>query len=107
MPDRKQGDKDQDPNGQDRNGKNPNGQGPKGKRPIDHTHDASRPVKNRMNAAQGPEFDDSFPPSYRFKPHDTELLVHYLRRKRMNEPLPPNRIKEVHLYKFNPDTLSG
>ncbi|KAL9442445.1 hypothetical protein AB3S75_020870 [Citrus x aurantiifolia] len=106
MPDQQQGYKDQDPNGQDRNGKNPNGQGPKGKRPIHHTRDASPPVRNRMNAAQGSEFDDNFPPGYRFKPHDIELLVQYLRRKRMNEPLPPNRIKEVHLYKFNPDTLS-
>lgn len=103
MADQHQGDKDQD-----HNGENPNGQAPKEKRLIDHTHDASPPVQNRMNiAAQGPEFDDNFPPGYRFKPHDIELLVHYLRRKRTNEPLPPNRIKEVHLYKFNPETLSS
>ncbi|KAK9210459.1 hypothetical protein WN944_002829 [Citrus x changshan-huyou] len=91
MPDRKQGDKDQDPNGQERNGKNPNGQGPKGKRPIDHTHDASRPVKNRMNAAQGPEFDDSFPPE-KYKPFgENEWYFFTPRERKYKNGTRPNR----------------
>ncbi|KAJ9166498.1 hypothetical protein P3X46_021245 [Hevea brasiliensis] len=50
---------------------------------------------------------DSFPAGYRFKPYDEELVVHYLKKKIMNKPLPPNRIKEVELYKYNPDTLAA
>ncbi|KAJ9141408.1 hypothetical protein P3X46_031947 [Hevea brasiliensis] len=50
---------------------------------------------------------DSFPAGYRFKPYDEELVVHYLKKKIMNEPLPPNRIKEVELYKYNPETLAA
>lgn len=52
-------------------------------------------------------FDDEFPPGYRFKPYDPELVVCYLQKKVKNEPLPQNRIKEVELYKFNPETLTG
>ncbi|KAF2309424.1 hypothetical protein GH714_002201 [Hevea brasiliensis] len=50
---------------------------------------------------------DSFPAGYRFKPYDEELVVHYLKKKIINEPLPPNRIKEVELYKYNPETLAA
>ncbi|KAF2299758.1 hypothetical protein GH714_003170 [Hevea brasiliensis] len=39
--------------------------------------------------------------------YDEELVVHYLKKKIMNEPLPPNRIKEVELYKYNPETLTA
>ncbi|KAF2309407.1 hypothetical protein GH714_002015 [Hevea brasiliensis] len=42
-----------------------------------------------------------------FKPYDEELVVHYLKKKIINEPLPPNRIKEVELYKYNPETLAA
>lgn len=50
---------------------------------------------------------DSIPPGYRFKPLDGELVAIYLRKKIANEPLPPNKIHDVELYRFNPDTLSG
>ncbi|KAF2299761.1 hypothetical protein GH714_003185 [Hevea brasiliensis] len=50
---------------------------------------------------------DSFPAGYRFKPCNEELVVHYLKIKIMNEPLPLNRIKEVELYKYNPKTFAG
>ncbi|ONI27464.1 hypothetical protein PRUPE_1G088700 [Prunus persica] len=49
---------------------------------------------------------DSIPPGYRFKPLDGELVAIYLRKKIANEPLPPNKIHDVELYRFNPDTLS-
>ncbi|XP_044464401.1 NAC domain-containing protein 67-like [Mangifera indica] len=49
---------------------------------------------------------DFFPPGYRFKPSDEELVVHYLRKKILNESLPPNRIEEVELYKRNPQDLA-
>ncbi|XP_021300665.1 NAC transcription factor 29-like [Herrania umbratica] len=51
------------------------------------------------------KFFKSFPPGYRFKPRDEELVVHYLKNKLFNKPLPPNRIKEVQLYKYNPEIL--
>ncbi|XP_065851248.1 NAC domain-containing protein 1-like [Euphorbia lathyris] len=53
------------------------------------------------------EYFNSFPPGYRFKPHDEELVVYYLKKKIFNEDLPRNRIKEVELYKYNPETLAA
>ncbi|WCJ24242.1 NAC domain containing protein 32 [Euphorbia peplus] len=53
------------------------------------------------------DYFNSFPPGYRFKPHDEELVVYYLKRKIYNQSLPRNRIKEVELYKYNPDTLAA
>ncbi|CAN4119850.1 unnamed protein product [Withania somnifera] len=52
--------------------------------------------------------DDNFvfPPGYRFCPHDEELIIHYLKKKVMNEPLPHEKIKEVNLYKHSPQELS-
>lgn len=52
-------------------------------------------------------FFSTIPPGYRFKPFDTELVVYYLKRKIANQTLPPNRIREVELYNFSPDTLAG
>ncbi|OIS96165.1 PREDICTED: NAC transcription factor 29-like [Nicotiana attenuata] len=52
--------------------------------------------------------DDSFvfPPGYRFCPHDEELIIHYLKKRVMNERLPHDKIKEVNLYKYSPQELS-
>ncbi|PIA63124.1 hypothetical protein AQUCO_00200864v1 [Aquilegia coerulea] len=47
----------------------------------------------------------SFPPGYRFAPGDDELLEHYLMNKIGNRKLPINRIKDVNIYKFNPQDL--
>ncbi|XP_060216441.1 NAC domain-containing protein 72-like [Lycium barbarum] len=47
-----------------------------------------------------------FPPGYRFCPHDEELIIHYLKKKVMNDPLPHDKIKEVNLYKHSPQELS-
>ncbi|XWS74900.1 hypothetical protein CRYUN_Cryun01aG0038100 [Craigia yunnanensis] len=49
----------------------------------------------------------SLPTGYRFKPRDDELIDYYLKRKVYNKPLPPNRIREVKLYNYNPETLTG
>lgn len=46
-------------------------------------------------------------PGFRFNPLDYELIVYYLKRKVRNEPLPHNKIREVELYKSNPDALTG
>ncbi|WRX35122.1 NAC domain - like 10 [Theobroma cacao] len=54
----------------------------------------------------GDEYLDSFPPGYRFCPLDEELVLHYLKKKVKNEPLPHNRIVEVNLYHHNPETLA-
>ncbi|XP_042519811.1 NAC domain-containing protein 1-like [Macadamia integrifolia] len=49
---------------------------------------------------------NSFPPGFRFCPTDEELIVHYLKKRIMNQPLPINRIREVDLYRHNPDDLA-
>ncbi|KAE8705723.1 ONAC010 protein [Hibiscus syriacus] len=49
---------------------------------------------------------DSFPPGFRFCPLDEELVLHYLKNKVMDLPLPPNRITEVNLYSYNPEKLA-
>ncbi|KAF2293391.1 hypothetical protein GH714_001186 [Hevea brasiliensis] len=40
------------------------------------------------------DYFNSFPPGYRFRPLDGELVVHYLKNKIANQPLPPNKIME-------------
>ncbi|KAF2299759.1 hypothetical protein GH714_003172 [Hevea brasiliensis] len=70
---------------------------------YDYDHHYHHGASNYLEDA----YLDSFPPGYRFKPYDEELVVHYLKKKIMNEPLPPNRIKEVELYKYNPETLAA
>ncbi|XP_044464403.1 NAC domain-containing protein 67-like [Mangifera indica] len=62
--------------------------------------------KEEKQISDGNAFFDLFPPGYRFKPSDDELVVHYLRKKILNEPLPPNRMVEVELYKRNPQDLA-
>ncbi|KAF2300267.1 hypothetical protein GH714_011240 [Hevea brasiliensis] len=52
------------------------------------------------------DYFNSFPPGYRFRPLDGELVVHYLRNKIANQPLPPNKIMEVKLYEYNPEKLA-
>ncbi|KAI4323468.1 hypothetical protein L6164_023070 [Bauhinia variegata] len=48
----------------------------------------------------------SFPAGIRFMPTDAELIIYYLGKRILNEPLPPNQIVEVVLYKFHPQELS-
>ncbi|CAK7331106.1 unnamed protein product [Dovyalis caffra] len=48
----------------------------------------------------------SFPPGYRFCPHDDELVLHYLSKKVRGLPLPRNRIFEVTLYQHDPEFLA-
>lgn len=50
---------------------------------------------------------DSFPAGYRFCPFDSELIIYYLKKKIMNERLPPNKINDVNLYQYNPHDLAG
>ncbi|XP_042519857.1 NAC transcription factor NAM-B2-like [Macadamia integrifolia] len=49
---------------------------------------------------------NSFPPGFRFCPTNDELIIHYLKKRIMNQPLPINRIREVELYKHSPDDLA-
>ncbi|XWS07696.1 hypothetical protein CRYUN_Cryun41cG0012100 [Craigia yunnanensis] len=69
----------------------------------------AKPVKLPM-VSRSKEEDEAYlkslPTGYRFKPNDVELVDYYLKRKVYNEPLPPNRIWDVQLYKYNPDTLT-
>ncbi|EOY17972.1 NAC domain protein, putative [Theobroma cacao] len=81
---------------------NPNGQGDQG----DQGFVLPRYTPNGLVITNEKEFLDTLPPGYRFKPRDEELVVHYLRKKAHNKPLPPNIIKEVELYKHSPDELT-
>ncbi|CDP14613.1 unnamed protein product [Coffea canephora] len=49
---------------------------------------------------------DSFPPGYRFCPWDSELIVDYLKKKILEEPLPRNQIRDVNVYLHSPDILT-
>lgn len=46
-------------------------------------------------------------PGYRFNPFDHELIVHYLLKKVNKQRLPHNKIKEVELYKYNPEEITS
>ncbi|KAL3834324.1 hypothetical protein ACJIZ3_009060 [Penstemon smallii] len=52
------------------------------------------------------EYVEVFPPGYHFNPTDDELIVHYLKKKTMNEPIPYSKISEVNIYQYNPQQLS-
>ncbi|KAL3850132.1 hypothetical protein ACJIZ3_012014 [Penstemon smallii] len=47
-----------------------------------------------------------FPPGYHFIPTDEELIIHYLKKRVMNEPIPYSNIREINLYKYNPQELT-
>ncbi|KAL0345929.1 UNVERIFIED_CONTAM: NAC domain-containing protein 68 [Sesamum radiatum] len=49
----------------------------------------------------------NLPIGYRFLPTDDELIVHYLKRKVYNQPLPYNNIPTFNLYEFAPENLCG
>lgn len=57
---------------------------------------------SRINA-----YLQSFPPGFRFKPTEEELIMHYLLRKIKNEDLYPSQIHDVDIYKESPFYLSG
>ncbi|KAK2967810.1 hypothetical protein RJ640_027704 [Escallonia rubra] len=65
-----------------------------------------RPPSGFDDYATSDEYLDSFPPGYRFCPFDEELVVHYLKKKVLNEVLPHNKIREVNLYHHNPEQLT-
>ncbi|KAK4441178.1 NAC domain-containing protein 86 [Sesamum alatum] len=64
-----------------------------------------------MNAAldlvqEDPSMMNNYlPPGYRFLPTDDELIVHYLKRKLNNQPMPYNNIPTLNLYEFRPEDL--
>lgn len=49
----------------------------------------------------------SLPPGYQFMPSDVELILYYLKRKILNQELPINRIHDVNIYQYHPQTLTG
>ncbi|KAK9290381.1 hypothetical protein L1049_008550 [Liquidambar formosana] len=53
-----------------------------------------------------PEISIALMPGYKFFPSDEELIVHFLKKKVSDEPVPINRIRNVNLYLFNPQQLS-
>ncbi|XP_040361836.1 uncharacterized protein LOC121049231 [Rosa chinensis] len=75
---------------------------------VDQFSDVEEELNNFNNnqKRQQDAFLNSFPPGYRFNPRDDELVRYYLQKKIMDEPLPPNKIMEVNLYRHNPETLA-
>lgn len=65
------------------------------------------PSRAQLGVNPGLVQGDQYPPGYRFKPKDQELISCYLLCKIRNRPLPRNGIHEVTLYKYNPETLAG
>ncbi|KAJ6870594.1 hypothetical protein NC652_036288 [Populus alba x Populus x berolinensis] len=64
---------------------------------------------SRVNVGDGNYIDPYFrgmEPGIRFFPLDQELVVEYLMKKIRNEPLPKNRIHEVNIYEYHPQTLA-
>ncbi|KAF9616841.1 hypothetical protein IFM89_032691 [Coptis chinensis] len=77
-----------------------------GKTTSSPTTESSEVVEvNSIDANE--EFLQSFPPGYRFAPRDDELIEHYLMNKLSNlNLLPINNIKDVNIYKHNPQDLT-
>ncbi|XP_054797608.1 NAC transcription factor 29-like [Prosopis cineraria] len=57
------------------------------------------------NYSKHDDYFNSFPPGYRFHPTEEELIIFYLMKKIMNEPLPPNQMLEVDVYQHDPQIL--
>jgi len=67
-----------------------------------------RPPPQRFaNYDDSDRYFNSFPPGYRFRPYDHELVLHYLDKKVKGLPLPMNRIINADLYQFDPEDLAG
>ncbi|KAM7279032.1 hypothetical protein ACFE04_006166 [Oxalis oulophora] len=62
---------------------------------------------SRLPLANNIDYFKSFPPGYRFRPTDEELINEYLRKKIKNIPMAPHRIMDVVLYSHNPYDLAG
>ncbi|KAK6936031.1 NAC domain [Dillenia turbinata] len=43
-----------------------------------------------------------FPPGFRFRPSDQELIIHYLLKKANSHPIPAPVVTDIDLYKYNP-----
>lgn len=68
---------------------------------------AAPPPPRFANDRDDDHYFNSFPPGYRFCPHDHELVLHYLTNKVKGLPLPRNKIVDVVLYQYDPEYLAG
>jgi len=76
--------------------------------PSTFTLAAAAPPRPRFaNDRDDDHYFNSFPPGYRFCPHDHELVLHYLTNKVKGLPLPRNKIVDVILYQYDPEYLAG
>ncbi|KAJ6984704.1 NAC domain-containing protein 102-like [Populus alba x Populus x berolinensis] len=66
---------------------------------------AAAPPPRFANDLDDDHYFNSFPPGYRFCPHDHELVLHYLTNKVKGLPLPRNKIVDVVLYQYDPEYL--
>nr|TKR91639.1 hypothetical protein D5086_0000220840 [Populus alba] len=64
---------------------------------------AAAPPPRFANDLDDDHYFNSFPPGYRFCPHDHELVLHYLTNKVKGLPLPRNKIVDVVLYQYDPE----
>ncbi|KAI5576417.1 hypothetical protein BDE02_09G044200 [Populus trichocarpa] len=75
--------------------------------PSTFTLAAAAPPRPRFaNDRDDDHYFNSFPPGYRFCPHDHELVIHYLTNKVKGLPLPRNKIVDVILYQYDPEYLA-
>ena len=82
--------------------------------PPQHSQVANRrkgsTSSSRIYPRIGPDdlgYLDSFPAGYRFCPSDEELVIHYLEKKVHDQKLPPCKILDVDIYKYNPEFLAS
>ncbi|KAK6934949.1 NAC domain [Dillenia turbinata] len=64
------------------------------------------PTPEGPQSAYSLSYFEAFPPGYRFKPSDQELIQYYLQNKVDGRPLPPNKIIEEDIYLASPEYLS-
>ncbi|KAJ6692003.1 putative proteinC TRANSCRIPTION FACTOR 56 [Salix purpurea] len=68
---------------------------------------AAAPAPPRFsNDRDNDRYFKSFPPGFRFCPHDHELVLYYLTKKVRGLPLPRNKIVDVILYQYDPEYLA-
>lgn len=53
----------------------------------------------------GEKYYNEIPAGFRFRPKDKELVVHYLKKKALNQPMPIHRIRTYNIYTSHPREL--
>ncbi|KAH6791619.1 NAC-like [Perilla frutescens var. hirtella] len=69
--------------------------------------EAAAPPPPQTPASEAPpSVKTRYPPGYRFKPTESELILYYLQKKVNNEPIPISDIKDIYLKEHSPKALA-